>query len=484
MKNCIGVFAVILVLIMPIAAVCEVDSEEQYPLSVKDAVEVALKNNLNISLQKDTSIVAEGAIQIAEGRFDEQIKVSTGYESVENPLIAVGTAEDEERGKLEASLSKRFVTGTEVELGWDSKRYDTDADGMLINPSYGSEVSIEVTQPLLRGFGIDVQTGEVLAAEKSYEASVFEVDSLSADLAAQVKKSYWDLVYAWQDIEVRQLSVELAKNFLAETLDKIEAGRLAEVEMYQPQSEVARREEELISAERAIGFAEDELKLLMNSDDWFLGINPIDKPITTAVNVDPQLVLKNALENRPDLLAAERNIEAAKIQEMLAEDDLKPILNLVGGLGYGGTDDNYGDALGDITDDTDTRWNVGLMLTFPFDNSAAKGSLRQAHANYSKAKTSAELLRVRIKKSIRTTVRDIKLAQKAMDATRKTSIATQKRLEAEQTKFDAGRSTTLDVLAAQEAYSRALSQENKTSITYVQLLAELDRIQGIVTLEN
>lgn len=484
MKYYLYTFAAILFLTLPAVALSEVGSEEQYPLSLKNAVEIALKNNLNIRLKKDNSEIAEGAIQIAEGRFDEKISIETGYESVESTALSLGSAEDEERGKVDASISKRFVTGTEVELGWDNKRYDTDSEGMLINPSYGSELSVEVTQPLLRGFGTDVQTGEILAAEKSYEASVFEVDSLSADLAAQVKKGYWELVYAWQDIEVKKISVELAQKLLAETMDNITAGKMAEVEMYQPQSEVARREEDLISAERAIGFAEDELKLLMNSDDWFLGINPTDKPKSTVVHVDPQQVLAKALENRPDLLAAERNVEAAKIQEMLAEDDLKPVLNLVGGLGYGGTDDSYGNALSDITDDTDTRWNVGLMLTFPLDNSVAKGSLRQAHANYSRAKTSAELLRVEIKKSIRTTVRDIQLAQKAMEATRKTSIATQKRLEAEQTKFDAGRSTTLDVLAAQEAYSQALSQENRTGITYVQLLAELDRIQGLVTLEN
>lgn len=78
----------------------------------------------------------------------------------------------------------------------------------------------------------------------------------------------------------------------------------------------------------------------------------------------------------------------------------------------------------------------------------------------------------------------MELAIKAMEATRKTSLATLKRLEAEQAKFDAGRSTTLDVLIAQESYSRALSQENRTNILYAQALAELDRIQGFVTVSS
>ena len=85
---------------------------------------------------------------------------------------------------------------------------------------------------------------------------------------------------------------------------------------------------------------------------------------------------------------------------------------------------------------------------------------------------------------MRTTVRDVRLAIKAIDATRKTSLASLKALEAEQAKFDSGRSTTLDVLIAQQSYSQALSQQNLTLITYANILAELDRIQGLVTFSS
>ncbi len=73
---------------------------------------------------------------------------------------------------------------------------------------------------------------------------------------------------------------------------------------------------------------------------------------------------------------------------------------------------------------------------------------------------------------------------KALEATRKTSLATRKRLEAEQVKFKSGRATTLDVLIAQDAYSQALSQENLTTTAYAKTLAELDRIQGLITLTS
>jgi outer membrane protein TolC len=114
----------------------------------------------------------------------------------------------------------------------------------------------------------------------------------------------------------------------------------------------------------------------------------------------------------------------------------------------------------------------------------AKGYYQQANARFNRAKTSAELLRQQIRQTVRTTIRDVELAIKALEATRKTSLATRKRLEAEQAKFDSGRSTTLDVLIAQDAYSQALSKENFTNITYANTLAELDRIQGLVTFSS
>ena len=187
------------------------------------------------------------------------------------------------------------------------------------------------------------------------------------------------------------------------------------------------------------------------------------------------------MKNRPDIKAADLTIDAAKIQEETAQDNTRPSLALVGLVGQGGTDDDYGDSLDDAIDDGETRWQAGLAFSMPLQNNAAKGLYRQASAAHSKARNSAQLLRLEVQQSVRTTVRDVGLAIKGMEATKKTSLATQKRLEAEQAKFEAGRATTLDVLAAQEAYSQALSQEKLVEVAYALALAELDRIQGLVT---
>jgi outer membrane protein TolC len=460
------------------------NGEDVEEINLRSAVELALKNNLNLQLRQEDVDLAEGATQAAEGVFDIFIDADAGFQSKEQTPIFFAGPEQEDTGQWNAEASKLFTTGTSVSLGWNNSSFNSDAKGLLLDPTYDSGLTLGLRQPLMRGFGKEVQTALLRSSQKQLEAASYQVDNEAANLAADVKIAYWNLVFAIQDIEVKRLSVTLAEKLLEETEAKIFAGRLAEVEIYQPQSEVARREEELIGSERAIGTAEDELKFLLNSDKWPTTIEPTDQPASEPVIVDLMTVQNNALKSRPDIKAADLLIEAAKYEELRAKDDIRPDLALVGGVGLTGTDEKYGDSLDNSLSNPDNLWEVGVTFSIPLQNRTAKGNYRQAKASYNRAKTSAELLRQQIRRTVRTTVRDVRLAIKAIDATRKTSLASLKALEAEQAKFDSGRSTTLDVLIAQQSYSQALSQQNLTLITYANILAELDRIQGLVSFSS
>jgi outer membrane protein TolC len=458
-----------------------VSAETGQKLSLEEAIKQALANNLNLKLRQEDVQAAAGTALAAQGKFDLFFEAEALAKSEEQTPLILRGSDQEDTTVWNGAVSKLFDTGTEVSLGYNNSRYDSNLDGLLLNPSYNSGLILELRQPLLKGLGREVQTAALRGSQKQLEAAVYQVDSEAANLAADVKVAYWNFVFAKQNIDVQELSLTLAIRLAEETETKINAGKLAQVEIYQPQSEVARREENLISAERALGTAEDNLKLLLNSQDWLAAYDPVDQPATEPIDLDLPTILDNALQNRPDIKAADLASEAAMIEEQRSKDDIRPDLSLIGGVGLAGTDENYGGAIDNSVNDPDNLWQVGISLSIPLSNATAKGLYQQARANYSRAKTSAELLRQQIRRTVRTTIRDVELAIKALEATRKTSLATLKRLEAEQAKFDSGRATTFDVLAAQEAYAQALSQENLTKITYANILAELDRIQGLVT---
>ncbi len=453
---------------------------ESTELTVAAAVRIALENNLGLQLQKDDVEAAAGVREAAGGEFDIFFTGEAGIGGQEYPFLAPDTPEEERSGQWTAGVRKKFITGTEVGLNWQNSRFSSSPQIYLLDPYYRSSLTLDLRQPLLRDFGIDNQTANLRAADRDLEAATLLVGSEAANLAAMVRRAYWNLVYAWQDREVKVLSITLAKRLVNETATKIEAGRLAEVDRYQPESEVARREENLILADRTIGLYEDELKLLMNSKDWQVTLTPIDLPPTDPVEPDIDQVLQRALRLRPDIQAADLSREAAEIRERAARNQTRPDLALIGMVGQGGTDDVYGDTLDDAIDDPETQWQAGLALSIPLQNATAEGNYRQARAARSKAGNTAQLLRLHVRQGVGSTIRDVQLAIKAMEATPKTSIATRKRLEAEQAKFEAGRATTLDVLTAQEAYAESLSQEKRAEVSYAIALAELYRIQGLI----
>lgn len=451
-------------------------------LGLREAVEQALANNLNLKLERQRLDEAGGIALSAEGNFDILLQASAGTgEKKRTPLVA-GGANEEVATSWGAGASKTFTTGTRLSFSWDNNQLDTTPQIYLFDPVYSSSMNLELRQPLLQGFGYETQTAQLRAAQKQKEASTYIVKSTSADLAANVIKAYWDLVFSYQDIEVKKVSLRLAKQLLQETQERINAGQLAEVELYRPQSEVARREEGLISAERGIGLAEDRIKVLLNSQEWDDTLQPLDLPDGEIQQFDMHSVLDNTLKNRPDLKAAQLNSEAAEILLHSAQDRTQSTLDLFGVLGISGTDDSYGDTLDNLAENGDTEWQMGVSFSRPLDNSFARGEMVQAKALYEQTVTSTNILKQDIQRAVRATLRDVRLAIKNLEATRKTSLASQKGLEAEQTKFDAGRGTTLDVLVAQETYSNSLSQENLARINYAKTLAELDRIQGIIRL--
>lgn len=449
-------------------------------LSVDQAVDIALKNNLNMQLQKEQVISSSDQIEIALGEFDTTFNADAAMGSTKRSAILSGTESDADLTAISGELAKKFSTGTELSVQAGNRREENDPDMFLVDPAYSSNFDITVSQPLLYGRGAEVQTAYVQSAGKQFEAEEYLVESQAADLVAEVKNAYWELVYSWQDIEVQKLSLALAVQLLEETRLQIEAGRLARIEIFQPESEVARREQLLISGERAIGVAEDNLKILLNSTDWSQTINPLDRPEISSVSVELKQVMDSALANRPDLLAAKSRIDGAEIIAVRKKNQTLPKLGVYGRAGIGATGEEFSNTYSNINDDNDEYWQLGINFSMPLENRYAQGEYRQALSSIRKTKIQTEMLRQAIRRKVRISVRDVELALKAIEATRKTTLATAKRLEAEQSKFDSGKSTTFDVLAAQESYSRTLSDEHRAKVVYVQSLAEVDRVQGIV----
>ena len=192
------------------------NAEDVEKLDLRNAIEQALGNNLNLQLRREDVTSSEGANLSAEGKFDVLFEGKANTQTEEKtPISIFGEPTKQDTTVWNATASKLFTTGTSVGLGWNNNSYNSDSIGLLIDPSYNTGLMLNLQQPLLRGFGQDIQTSTIKSTQKQLEAAIFQVDSEAANLAARVKNAYWSLVFAWQDIEVQKLSLKLARKAAA-----------------------------------------------------------------------------------------------------------------------------------------------------------------------------------------------------------------------------------------------------------------------------
>ena len=223
---------ILLVLLNIFAGNSIVFASEALTLDIDTAVSMALKGNLDLQLQKNEVEIGHGAELMEKGAFDSHLEATISDAEQEITPLFTGGSEREEMALWSTAVKKKMATGTEVALSWENGRNDTDSQHVVMNPSYNSTFGLSISQPLMKGNSKRIQTARARAARKYTEASVHMVEDQTANLAADVKKSYWELVYARQDIEVKKLSLELARNLREETSRKIESGLLAKVEIW------------------------------------------------------------------------------------------------------------------------------------------------------------------------------------------------------------------------------------------------------------
>ncbi len=463
-------------------------------LSVREAVGMALENNLGLRLDRQDIQSAEGRLETEHGTFDTILsaEAQTSESRSENTsLLSSKDTVELDQTDWRASVSKTFSTGTNLLLAWDNARSETNTavagsgtstTVATLDPAYSSSLNLSLIQPLLKGRGTERQTLGIRAAEEGLQAARFQVDDTAAQLAADVKKAYWQLSLSLEDIEVRRLSLELAQKLLDETRAKIDAGVLAPVDVYQPEAEVARREELLIRSQKGVADAEDSLKVLLNLKDWAGEVRLTDKPTPGMPEPVMEEIVRAALESRKDIKAAEARLVSSRWIRERAEDAVRPSLNLVGGAGISGLDDSYSGALDDYTGESYYNWSVGLQFSVPFENRAARGEVIRVRSEEEKAALQLDLLRQNVTVEARSAVRNAETAGKALVAAQKSSLAFKKRLETEQARFEVGLSTANDVLQAQDEYAQALISEKSALIGLENAMADLDRVQGALSL--
>ncbi len=476
-------------------------NEVRIPLSA--SLQLALRNNFQIAIQRMQTEISDQQVVREESAFDPTASVTVAKDrSVRQTGSALALPPENEAEEIQwdAGIANRWRTGTETELLFTNRRDETNSAFAGLNPSYTSDLILSLTQPLLKDFGLGINTTGIRIAANNREISDYQFKEAVMEILFDVESNYWELVYAREELLVKQESLRLAEDFLEITRRKVEVGVLPEVDILQAEAERAAREEGVITAEDAVRDAEDLLRKALNltADPryWEVRLIPSDDPAMETQVAPLEDVLRTALTRRPDLNQARIDLENKHIQLKYARNQILPRLDLVGSLGLSGLagnsqpvaqgpgvvfspfDGNYSEALEELRSKDHYDYSIGLQLAYPLGNRAARSEKVMADLETQQALFSLRDLENEAIAVVREAYRQIETNRKRTAAATAARKLAEERLRTETRRFEVGLATSYNVLEFQEKLAVAKSNELRARVDHRESLMNLERVQG------
>ena len=369
-------------------------------LSLKEVITNTLKNNVAIAVQQFQSQIRKEEIITQEANFDPSLSFEAKATQERN-LLASAFAQPPKSNvnsqSLDLSFNQKLRTGTEYEIKLENSRTETNSAFAGLNPQFTTRLEANLTQPLLKNFGSDINSTNIYVAKNNLDISDFEFKNKVIEVITEAENVYWDLVFSREDLKVQQKSVERAQDLERRVKAQVEVGTLAPLEILQAKSEVASREEAVIQARKLIQDNQDNLKNILNisfdSPEGQKEIAPLDSP---KFFVKAPVLLKEsiltALKKRPDYLSKKKELGIKNIQVKFNENQLYPTLDLVASFGLNGISGdaqavgfptpstnpfggNFGRSLDRTYSGDFSTWEGGLVFSYPLGNRAAKSRL-------------------------------------------------------------------------------------------------------------
>ncbi len=474
-------------------------------LSVDEAVQLALEQNLNVQVERINPQLQDLTIAQVRGNYSPTVTstvASTSNDSPPSSFLSGGQDKiTQEQFQANYGVAQLTPWGGSYSVGWNNTRSTTNSIFTNFNPQVQSSLALNVVQPLLRGFRIDGVRQQLQVSRKNREISDDQLRQTVANTMRSVKNAYWDLSFAISNLAVQQQSLELARQSLRDNRARVEIGTMAPIDIVQAEAEVAQREETLIVAESAIAAAQDRIRALIfdpsTPEFWNIAIEPTDAPAFQPVAVDLDAAIRNAMDKRTDLQQIRKTLEANDISIgyfrtlTLPQVDLQVNYGLTGlggtqflrasdgfpGTIIGETGRSYGSVLGDIFQNQFPQWTVGLNFSYPLGRSTQEAQLARARLQNTQAKKQLDNLQLQAVQQVRDLARQVTTNAKRVDATRASRQFAERRLEAEEKKFTAGMSTTFFVLQAQRDLAQARNNELQAVLDYNKSIVDFQTVQ-------
>jgi outer membrane protein len=458
--------------------------------------------------QNDLSVT--GALPLSTGsaipQFDPSISglLNWGHQTTTefNPLITGYSnwlVENNFNGSL--GYTQGFSPGTQLGVTFDNTRIDSNGQRYTYNPILDSTLGFTITQPLLRGFGIELNRRFIRIAKNDQRIADMVFRQQVIDTVAGIARLYTDLVSLNEDVKVKREALRLAQRLYEDNKHKVEQGEQAPIEVTRAQAQVASNQQALISAEGLVQQQELIVKTaitrrgLANPAIRAAQIIPTDSvtvPETESVRPIDDLITE-ALHDRPDLAQAGVQVENSQISLKGSLNALRPELDVVGTVQNGGLSGGinptgaaltpgatlypggYGTALGQIFKNNFPSYSVGVQLMLPLRNRVAQADAVRDELQVRQTQVRRQQFEDQVRLEVADAYVAMQQARAAYEAAIQSRVLQQQSVKVEQETFDVGLATNYMVIQYQTYLAQAQSTEVAAKGAYAKAMIALDR---------
>lgn len=473
-------------------------------LSMEQAVAMGLESNLGLQADKLAVVTAGHAMAAARAAFLPQVGSSlsrSSSRSVPNDFTQ-GAADITSQGLIVGgSFSQALpLYGTRYDLSLNNTRNSQIGGNPLFNPFLRSSFSLNITQPLWRGFLIDSNRVSIETTRRRRDLADIQVEQEQVRLEAQIRLSYLDLLSAIEGLNVAKQNMDVRQKSLADARARVAVGASAAIELISAEADVASNQEQVLVAEAQIANREDALRTLIldpnRPDYWQVHMVPTDTLRPQQPAIDLAAATKRALSERLDLVVSRSELELAELSLKASRNAAMPAVDLrvnYSSSGTGGTrltygqgfpppvvsrnDKGFGSVLGDTFGAAYPQWQAGVTVSYPLGHSSAEAGAAQQEVTQRQSAIRLRQLEIAIVQQLRDAARQVENSYQRVLATQAALRASEQQLEAEQRRFATGLSTTLELQVRQGQLASARTSELNAVISHKRALIEFERIQ-------
>ena len=473
------------------------ENQEVVRLTLQKAIELAVKNNLDIRTARYTPAITETRLTQAEAFFDANFFINSGYTRNADPNFGNVFAGQQgaalsEMYNFQTGINKQLASGAQLTTSTSLDHTHSSFGGDTSN-FFESNLTVNLVQPLLRGFGADVNRASIILARNALQSSRQQLRSDLISLAEQVESQYWLLSFYKQSllIQTRLLERTIDDRNRLRTRQNFDVNP---VRLTEANSFVELRRSDVIRARQLVRDASDALKRLINSEELPVSaetlILPVDWPVDVPLQFSLLDAVTTALNNRPDLQTLLYNIKDASIRQRVADNGRLPILNVTLGNTLSGVNiNNPVAAYGDFIELDFVDWIAQANFEVPIGNRGPEAAYEESILARKQSVVAYQSQAQQVVLEVKNALRELLTSYELIGATRAARLAAADNLRAIEEQEAAGVALTpeflLDLkLQAQSRLADAETQEVQSLINYNNAIATLYSVMGTLLDRN